>query len=49
MCVWVFVSNTHNDEIGNVLFELKNCMQSDDLNMRNIAVKMRDIGEVGRT
>ena len=32
-------SNTHVDEIGNVLVELKNCMQSDDLNMRNIAVK----------
>ena len=34
-------SNTHVDEIGNVLDELKNCMQSDDLNMRSIAVKMR--------
>jgi len=34
-------SNTHVDEIGNVLIELKNCMQSDDLNMRSIAVKMR--------
>ena len=35
-------SNTHVDEIGNVLVELKNCMQSDDLNMRSITVKMRE-------
>ena len=35
-------SNTHVEEIGNVLVELKNYMQSDDLNMRSIAVKMRE-------
>jgi len=28
--------------IGNVLVKLTNCMQSDDLNMRSIAVKMRE-------
>jgi len=35
-------NNTRVDEIGNVLVELKNCMQSDDHNMRSIAVKMRE-------
>ena len=46
-------SNTHVDEIGNVLIELKNCMQSDDLNIRSIVVKMRgniiSIRKVGKT
>ena len=34
-------SNIHVDEISNVLVGLKNC-QSDDLNMRSSAVKIRE-------